>query len=197
MPLTDEQIHTTIRSIKADFRAAMNGVAAAHIRQSGMGYKLTFGVELPRLRDIAAQYEPDARLAQALWDDPVRECRILATMLYPPQSFYEEIADVWAGNLCMEQAELAQLLAMNVLCHTSYAVDKAFCWMASELPVQQLLGFLLITRVIMQGTLLNERSQQELHDQAEAALHSPYISLRKAAQNALAHMEQQGRLSNP
>jgi len=42
----------------------MNGIAAKSIRESGMGYRLVYGVELPRLREIAAAYTPDRRLAQ-------------------------------------------------------------------------------------------------------------------------------------
>ena len=46
---------STISDIKAELRAAMNGVTSRTIRESGMGYRLVFGVELPRLHEIAAE----------------------------------------------------------------------------------------------------------------------------------------------
>lgn len=171
-------------AIKAELRAAMNGVAATRIRQSGMDYKLTFGVELPRLQAIAAEFAPDAHLAQALWHEDIRECRILATMLYPTDSFCEDIAEVWTESIQMKQAELAQYLVMNLLCKQPYASTKAFEWMASERPVHQLLGFLLIGRLLMQGRQLSPSAEDEFLDQT-AAIHTTHLALHKAVQNAL------------
>ena len=43
---------STIKDIKKELRAAMNGVASARMREAGAPYKLIFGVELPRLQEI-------------------------------------------------------------------------------------------------------------------------------------------------
>lgn len=178
-------IDTTIRNIKAELRSAMNGIAATRIRESGMGYKLTFGVELPRLQTIASEFQPDTRLAQALWHENIRECKLLATMLYPTADFEEELADVWTDTIRMEQAEVAQVLVMNLLAQQPYASGKAFEWMASDRPVKQLLGFLLLTRLLMQGNTLSPSAEDEFLDQAATAIHAPQLALKKAVQNAL------------
>lgn len=174
-----------LRDIKAELRSAMNGIAAARIRESGMGYKLVFGVELPRLQAIAADFQPDTRLAQALWHEDIRECKLLATMLYPTEAFTADLADIWTDSLHMEQAEVAQLLVMNLLAHQPYASEKAFAWMASDRPMQQLLGFLLITRLFMQGRTLSPSAEDEFLDQAAATINAPQLVLKKAVQNAL------------
>ena len=174
-----------LRTIKAELRSAMNGVAAARIRESGMNYKLTFGVELPRLQAIAAEFEPDTHLAQALWHEDIRECKLLATMLYPTEAFSEELADIWTDTLCMEQAEVAQVLVMNLLAKQPYASEKAFEWIASERPMHQLLGFLLITRLLMQGATLSPSAEDEFLDQAAVTIHAPQLAVQKAVQNAL------------
>ena len=64
---------STINDLKAELRAAMNGVTSRSIRESGMGYRQVYGVELPRLREIAADYQPDRHLAQELWQENIRE----------------------------------------------------------------------------------------------------------------------------
>lgn len=174
-----------IRAIKAELRAAMNGVAAARIRQSGMNYRLVFGTELPRLQAIAAEFQPGANLAQALWHEDIRECKLLATMLYPPKDFCEELADIWADALRMEQAEVAQVLAMNLLSKVPYASQKAFEWMASDRPMHQMLGFLLVARLLMQGGTLSPSAEEEFLDQAAATIHAPQLAVQKAVQNAL------------
>lgn len=45
------------------------------MREKGLVYKLNFGVELPRIKGIAAGYEKDHSLAQALWKEDIRECK--------------------------------------------------------------------------------------------------------------------------
>lgn len=50
-------VHETIKDIKGQFRLFMNGVASQSMREKGLDYKLNFGIELPRLKEIAARYE--------------------------------------------------------------------------------------------------------------------------------------------
>ena len=53
-PLSDR-----LRHIKLSLRSVMNGVTSASMRQKGLNYKLIFGVELPRLREMAEGLESD------------------------------------------------------------------------------------------------------------------------------------------
>ena len=70
----DEQL----RDIKKEFRSCMNGVLSAKMREAGMPYKVIFGVEYPRLVSIAQEFSPDRILAQTLWNENIRESKILA-----------------------------------------------------------------------------------------------------------------------
>ena len=180
----------TIQTIKADLRAAMNGVASKAIRESGMGYRLVYGVELPRLREISSAFTPDRHLAQALWQEDVREYKMLAILLYPSEEFDSDIAVLWMEDLRPQQAELAQLMAMERLCHLPDASDLAFCWMADEREMFQLCGFLTLTRLLMQGAVLSPASETEFLDQASATLSTSFLPLRKAVQNALLRYEE-------
>ena len=67
-------IQDTIRKIKTDLRLSMNGVASAYMRENGMDYKLNFGVEIPRLREIARDYPVNHKLAQP-WTRSTRKSR--------------------------------------------------------------------------------------------------------------------------
>jgi hypothetical protein len=150
-----------------------------------MAYKLCFGVELPRLRQIAAEFTPDRRLAQDLWQEDIRECKMLAIMLYPVEEFDADMANLWIESLVPEQAELAQLLSMDLLPRLPEASELAFQWMADERTMYQLCGLLVITRLLMQGAILSPDAEAEFLDQAATALPSPFLPLRKAATNAL------------
>ena len=61
------EVHDIIKDIKGKFRLFMNGVISQGTRDKGMDYKLIFGMEVPRLKEIASQYEKNHDLAQALW----------------------------------------------------------------------------------------------------------------------------------
>jgi hypothetical protein len=177
----------TIRAIKQELRANMNGVASQRMREAGWQYHVNFGIELPRLQAIAREFEPDHKVAQQLWHENVRESKILATMLMPVERFYPELADVWAEQI--PNAEIAQLAAMFLFARLPYAADKAFEWLASERELLQLCGVLTLTRLLMQGTVFSERSRQEIVDQARSLQGTTNLHLRKAVQNILERIQ--------
>ena len=176
-----------IYAIKQELRANMNGIASARMRESGLQYHVNFGIELPRLRQIAAEFEQNHETAQQLWHENVRESKILAAMLMPVERFYPEVADIWVEQI--PNAEIAQMTVMLLFARLPYAAEKAFEWIASEQETAQLCGFLLIGRLLMQGAELNKRSREEFTDQAYSLINSPNLHLRKAVHNALARLE--------
>ncbi|MBQ8592947.1 MAG: DNA alkylation repair protein [Bacteroidaceae bacterium] len=161
-------IHETIKEIKAQFRLFMNGAVSQSMREKGIDYKLNFGIELPRLKEIALRYEKNHALAGALWKENIRECKILATLLQPTESFLPEIADIWIEEI--QHKEIAEILTMNLLQHLPYAPGKAFEWIADEREYFQLCGYLLLGRLFMRKVQLNERAENEFIDQAIATL---------------------------
>lgn len=116
--MTEAEIHETIREIKSKFRLFMNGVVSQSMREKGFDYKLNFGIEYPRIKEIAAGYEPNHELARALWKENIRECKIMAGLLQPVETFYREIAEIWIED--MHYPELAEYTVMNLfsVCHT-------------------------------------------------------------------------------
>ena len=62
-----ETLHQQLKDIKTRLRLSMNGAVSQSMREKGLVYKLNFGVELPRIKSIAADYGKDHALAQALW----------------------------------------------------------------------------------------------------------------------------------
>lgn len=174
MSNTEEQI----RDIKKELRAAMNGILSAQMRQAGMPYKLVFGVELPRLLDLAREFTPSRQLAQQLWNENIRESKLLACILMPKEEFVPELADIWVEEI--PTAEVAQIFVMYLMQHTRKAAVQAFEWIATQHPYRQLCGFLCLARLLQQGAELNERSILELRNQAESLLPHADLHLQKA-----------------
>ena len=181
-----------IKEIKQSFRQMMDGVVAQSMRQKGVNYNLNWGATLPRLREMAAELKPDYDLALGLWKENVRECKILATMLMPPEEILPEVVDIW-----MEQTptqEIVEQAAMNLYWRLPFAAEKAYQWMASDKALYQLCGFHVLSRLFMNGQEPNERGINEFIDQAIAALQGADLAVRKAAMNSLQHFSELGLL---
>lgn len=191
--MENSNIHETIRDIKSKFRLFMNGMISQSMREKGMGYKLNFGIEYPRIKEIAAEYEPNHELAQALWKENIRECKIMAGLLQPVDTFYPEIADIWIEG--MDYPELAEYTVMNLFQRLPYASEIVFRWMADEREMFQLCGFLLMARLLMKGEKLNERAEAEFLDQAYTAIEGGSMQVQKAASVALRKFAHQSRES--
>ena len=173
----------TIREIKKQFRVFMNGIVSQSMREKGLDYKLNFGIELPRLKEIAAKFDKNHDVAQALWKENIRECKILAGLLQPVETFYPEIADIWVED--MHYPEIAELTCMNLFQHLPYASEKAFLWMADEGEYFQFCGYMLMARLLMKGNEMNERAENEFLDQAMTALQGETGMVCRSASTAL------------
>jgi len=179
-----------VKEIKQSFRLMMDGAVAKSMRDKGLSYKLNWGATLPRLRQKADEIGYNYDLAIALWKEDVRECKILATMIMPPEEVLPEVIDIW-----MEQTteqEIAEQAAFNLYQYLPYAPEKAYQWMASDKELYQLCGFHILSRIFMAKREPNERGINEFVDQAIAALQGNYISVRKAAQSSIQRFAELG-----
>lgn len=176
-------LHEQLKDIKTQLRLSMNGLISQSMREKGLVYKLNFGVELPRIKEIAAGYEKNHALAQALWKEEIRECKILAGLLQPVDSFIPEIADIWVENI--RNIEIAELTCLNLFQNLPYAPAKSFQWIADEREYIQVCGFLTISRLLLKKGEMNERALEEFLDQAISAFISGPFHVRNAAATAI------------
>lgn len=173
-------VQNIISDIKKELRANMNGVASAHARQTE-DYRVNWGIELPRVAKIADEIaqnedfpqekEGQRALAQTLWNESVRECKILACMLMPPEAFAEEVCDIWAESIRTD--EIATMFCLYLMPRLPYASVKAYQWMASEERMLQNCGFLTLCH-LMRKYELSPDAQEEFLDQAGASLDNRY-----------------------
>lgn len=170
-------------------RGVMSGPVSASMREQGLAYKVNFGVDQPRLREmrdeIVSLTDDAAALAQALWKENIRECRILACMIMPRKAFESDLAQEWVSQL--RYAEEAQALTMYLLADEDYAADLAFRLVAADDTMQRLVAWLIFGRVFSMGKSLRERDADEWLDHVAAELHDQTadMELRRTALNAL------------
>lgn len=179
-----------VKEIKQSFRQLMDGATAQSMRDKGVQYKLNWGASIPMLREKAEELGKNYQLAIALWKEDVRECKILATMLMPPDEVLPEVIDIWMEQ--MPSQEMAEQASFNLFQYLPFAPAKAYEWMASDKELYQLCGFLVITRLFMNGQEPNERGINEYIDQLEVALQGPSLAVRKAALQSVQRFSELG-----
>ena len=91
----NEETKQKLKEIKQRFRLVMNGPASQSMREKGLNYKVNWGVPLPELRRMAKDYGHNYALAIELWKEDIRECKVLATLIMPPERMSEDLVDVW------------------------------------------------------------------------------------------------------
>ena len=206
-------VHSKVKEIKQSFRLMMDGAVAQSMRDKGLDYHLNWGATIPRLQakaeEIKAMFNVSDdsersefnvsslmfnlyELSIALYKENVRECKILASMLMPPDEILPEVVDIWQEQIPSQ--EIAEQLAFNLYQHLPYAPEKAYQWIASDKEYDQLCGFHILTRLFMNRQEPNERGINEFLDQALCALQGPFPAVRKAAMQSLQRFAELGVL---
>lgn len=207
-----KSVFETVKEIKQSFRLMMDGAVAQSMRDKGLNYHLNWGATIPRLQAKADELKnrsssarsqgeksqsskfkaQSSKLAIELWKENVRECKILATMLMPPDEILPEVVDIWQEQIPSQ--EIAEQLAFNLYQHLPFAAEKAYQWIASDKEYDQLCGFHVLSRLFMNGQEPNERGINEYLDEALCALQGPFPSVRKAALQSLQRFAELGIL---
>jgi len=141
-----------LREIKTLLRLRMNGEVSTAMRKSGLVYKVNFGLDAFSIREIAARYQPDVLLAEKLWAENARECKILATLLHSKEAFTPEKADAWLDQCFLP--ELTEQLVFNLLQNLPFAPFKASEWVSQEAENRRTGGYTLALRLILKKTIL-------------------------------------------
>lgn len=184
-------METIIRSIRNDLRLSMNGIAATSMREKGVHYRMNFGVDLMRIREIALRYVPDVMLAETLWKEDVRELKILASLLYPVDRFTSDAADRWVVSITNQ--EIREQACRNLFQQISFAGELVNLWIVNEIEEIRATGYWLFARLCITRAPSLEMVESELIlERAVSDLKSESMLLRQAALNVLKY---HGRLS--
>lgn len=137
----------------------MNGVVSTLQRRQGLDYKINFGVELPRLKGIANAHAKSRELATALWQENIRECKILAILLMPEEG-YADVAEKWISET--KFTEIADILAMNLLSRLPDTIDRALQWTGRGDGLYRYCGFITISHALRRGATISVSQEAAL-----------------------------------
>ena len=141
-----------LNDIKQSFRLYMNGVTAASMREKGLNYKLIWGISIQHLQEMAAEIiettpavEDQHKLALQVWQEDIRECKILATLVMPHELMSKETAEEWLTSLTTQ--EMAEWLSFNLLRYMPYAREIAANAIQSDNKNQVICGQNILKRI--------------------------------------------------
>ncbi|MDO5664658.1 MAG: DNA alkylation repair protein [Bacteroidia bacterium] len=177
-------MHEIVQQIRADLRRSMNGVISKSMREKGLSYKLNFGVDIPRLRELSKRYPADTQLVELLWKQETRELKILATLLCPVDEFTIEKAEKWVKEI--SNHEIREQICMNLFQKLSFADKLVENWTNSTDEEIRTSGYWLFARLlIVKSDLVKDIDSNILLDKMISDLSSDSYFLRLSAQNAL------------
>lgn len=166
-----------VKQIKRSFRLYMNGVTSTSMRQKGLDYKINWGVSQMDLRHMAEQYGKNKALASALWQENIRECKILATLIMPAADFSASEAMEWAATL--STVEIAETAVFNLFQHMAEAEQLSQLLLENEEKLLRICAYNLVCRLL--------KRNQECAPQLYAALFEKAASDLKSADRQLLH----------
>ena len=178
------ELRERVRKVKEMLRLSMDGSTAARLRH--LGYKLTFGVTYPRLRELTAEIEPDAELAESLWGLRQRETMLIATIIMPTECCTPEVADRWVSEAFNE--EIAEYLSRNLLIRLDFAGNIVESLADATEWQKMLIGYSLHSRLLMNDrsvdTMIEQylsKSVDDVHNTDKRALSAIAFFLKQVA----------------
>jgi 3-methyladenine DNA glycosylase AlkD len=173
--LSVEQIVSELRELGEPRRVAA-------LRRSGIASP-AFGVALPTLRSMASRVGPDHELALELWEEAVREARILASLIDEPGRVTETQMDRWAGTF--DSWEICDQCCQNLFWRTPFALAKALAWMQRAEEFVKRAGFVLVAVLAVHDKRAEEETFVGLLPTLIAAADDERVYVRKGASWAL------------
>lgn len=189
----ETELTDRIKQIKRSFRLRMNGVTSKSMRDKGIAYKINWGISLIDLRAMAAEYGKDVALATALWQEDIRECKVLATLIMPAEDMSLPVAMEWSKGI--KSQEMAELIAFNLFQHSLDAAAianelihtnaKTAQGDKQDTLYQRIAAYQLLCRLVKQGKMQPTHIQQYIYDDAAKETPATDAGLLRAIANSM------------
>lgn len=117
-------------------RVEMNGAVSQSMRENGLQYGANYGVSLPTIKSVAADYYPDHDLAAQLWRQEIRELQLAAIYIEDPAEITAQQMEAWSADF--HTTEVATVVAMELFHRAEGALSVAAQWFESGNDLQRL-----------------------------------------------------------
>jgi 3-methyladenine DNA glycosylase AlkD len=178
-----EDTKQKLQEIKRSFRGMMNGVASQSMRNKGVSYKLNWGVPLMELQELATEYGKDYELALALWEEDIRECKVLAGLVMPKENMTLDLANKWMDETPTQ--EIAELTTFHLYQYIDGARELALLWIKRPDAIHQIAAFHLLSRLFAKGYNPTDQEVSSIIEQVNLVFSERQLGVKHAAMNCL------------
>ncbi|MDY0347296.1 MAG: DNA alkylation repair protein [Tenuifilaceae bacterium] len=120
----------------------------------GLNYKVNYGVTIAELKEIAKPYKNDHELALLLFEQDIRECKILATMIDDPKEVTTKQMDDWSQEFF--NSEIVEQTCSNLFWKSEFGLSKSIEWCLSADKLLIKAGLILIGRIASSQEIIKE-----------------------------------------
>lgn len=117
---------TSVSEIYKELKAHQNPKSTEGMQRVGIRFQEAYGVKIPVLRNMAKSIGVNHKLALSLWEEPLHEAKILATMIADKKEITPGLMDKWANDFY--SWDICDQCIMNYFEKSQYAYDKAIEW---------------------------------------------------------------------
>lgn len=133
-----------VQRIIQEINRHMNGPVSESLTQRGFSYKVNYGVSIPELKSIARKYTGNHELALALYEEDIRECKLIASMIDDPKKVTGEQIDNWAQSF--NNHEIVEQVCSNLIWKADCALSRSIEWCISGNEYLQKAGLIIAAR---------------------------------------------------
>lgn len=133
-----------VLEIVSKIRQLRNGDTADSMTRMGIIYPVNYGVSIPNLKQIAAQYVGNHNLAITLFEQDIRECRILASLIDDPAQVTGEQIDQWSAHFT--NIEIVEQVCSNLFWRVEYSLPRSIEWCLGNDPLLIKAGLIITMR---------------------------------------------------
>ena len=148
--------YNRMQQVKRRLFAMRNGVVADALRKGGSSFRLIFGLNLPQLREIAAEIGEDKELAMELRNNTsTRESLLLSLLIWPREELTSE--ELWEMSGDIADREVADLFCHRLLVNSEFESPMLARLALATEPMRRYMAMRLMYRVV-------EHRPQEIAD---------------------------------
>jgi 3-methyladenine DNA glycosylase AlkD len=136
---------STVEEIVARLRPLARPDALEGMARFGIATGNALGVSMPEMRALGKELGRNHALALELWRTPLRETRILASLVADPQQMTKPLMESWARDFA--DWEVCDQCCINLFGKTPHARHFALEWSGAEPEFVKRAGFVLMARI--------------------------------------------------
>ena len=143
-----------IQQIIQEIKNRKNGRVSQSLTNRGIYYKVNYGVTITELKEIAEPYKNDHELALLLYQQDIRECKVMASIIDDPKKVTIKQMDIWAQGFT--NPEIVEQTCTNLFWKSEFGLSKSieWCLSANELLIKA--GLILIGRIAMSKEIIKD-----------------------------------------